>query len=89
MTHFVRVPAVERRLSGGRSLVHVVNGAKPVELAGSAPVIWDLLDIFSNVDELAAALNQRYTDEPAVIADGMWSALNLLRDAGLIVERSS
>ena len=65
MTHFARLPAVERRLSGGRSLVHVVNGAKPVELAGSAPVVWELLDIFSNVDELAAALNQRYTDEPA------------------------
>lgn len=89
MTDFARLPAVERRLSGGRSLIHVVNGAKPVELAGSAPVVWELLDIFSDVDELATALNQRYTDEPTVIAEGMWAALNLLRDAGLIVERPS
>ena len=89
MTHFDRLPAVERRLGGGRSLVHLVDGAMPVELAGSAPVVWDLLDIFSNVDDVAAALNQRYIDEPDVIAEGMWTALKLLREAGLILERSS
>jgi len=81
---YVRKPAVERELAGHRRLVQVVDSEQPTQLAGSAPVIWDLLREHSTAEQLVAMLQQHYSDSPEVIRSGLEVGLTYLVDAGLV-----
>lgn len=83
---FRRVPSVERSLSGGRRLVQAVGADAPTQLAGSAPMIWDLLATTSVGTEVVAAMQELYSDAPSVIAQGVDLGLKSLHDAALVVE---
>ena len=80
-----RVPHVERRLSGGRRLVQIVGSDRAVQLAGSAPMIWDLLDENPQPDQVVAQLQQHFSDAPDVIAQGVEVGLASLIDSALVV----
>lgn len=85
MARYRRVPALERSLAGGRRYVQPVGATVPIELGGSAPVIWDLLAEVSDSTQLRAVVQRTFDDEPAVIAAGTRLALEQLLEAGLIV----
>lgn len=80
-----RVPCVERELAHGRRLVQPLTAAKPSQLSGSAPLIWDLLRQHHTVDALVAMLQQRFSDSPEVIAAGVESALASMHRTELVV----
>ena len=84
-TNYLRVPHVERKLAGGRRLVQVVGAETPTQLAGSAPMIWDLLDEHPRVDQIVAILQQQFSDPPEAIASGVELGLNSLIEADLVV----
>lgn len=75
---------VERELAHGRRLVRALDAAEPTQLAGSAPLIWDLLDDHESVDAVVAMLQQRFSDAPDVIAAGVRSALASMQQSGLV-----
>lgn len=83
---FQRVPHVERNLSGGRRLVQVVGADRAIQLAGSAPLIWDLLDENPQPAQLVAQLQQRFSDRPEVIASGVEVGLRSLIESSLVIE---
>lgn len=83
--HYERVPHVERRLSGGRRLVQAVGSENPTQLAGSAPLIWDLLVDYPIAEQLAMQLQQQFSDPPEAIAAGVEAGLKSLIDASLVV----
>ena len=80
-----RVRFVERRLGRGRRFVQALDAATPSQLAGSAPIIWDLLDTHPSVDALTPELQKRFNDSPEIIASGVRSALAMLIESSLIV----
>jgi hypothetical protein len=80
-----RVPAVERELAYGRRLIQPLSASTPTQLAGSAPVIWDLLHEHHTVDALVAMLQQQFSDSPEVIAHGVRSALTAMTQTALVV----
>ena len=82
---YERVPHVERRLSGGRRLVQAIGSENPTQLAGSAPLIWDLLVDFPIAEQLAVELQRQFSDPPEVIAAGVEAGLRSLIDASLVV----
>lgn len=84
-TMYRRVSHVERRLSGGRRLVQIVGADRAVQLSGSAPMIWDLLDDHPDADQVAAQLQQHFSDAPEVIAQGVQVGLASLVDSALVV----
>ncbi len=81
---FERVPAIERSLARGRRLVQPLDAETPTQLAGSAPLIWDLLDIAPSVDDLVPELQSRFTDSPEVIANGIRAALSMFINSSLV-----
>jgi len=81
---YVRVPFVERTLSGGRRLVQAVGADAATQLSGSAPLIWDLLDEHPEVPQLVAMLQQQFSDPPETITQGVELALDSLLDAELV-----
>lgn len=81
---FDRVPFVERSLARGRRLVQPLGAETPTQLAGSAPLIWDLLEQRSSVDELVPELQSRFTDSPDVIATGIRSAIAMFIESALV-----
>lgn len=83
-SHYVRKPAVERELAHQRRLVHGVDSERPTQLAGSAPIIWDLLHDHSTAEGLVAMLQQHYSDAPEVIRAGLEVGLAHLVNAGLV-----
>ena len=83
--HYRRVPFVERHLAHGRRLVQPLTSRTPSQLAGSAPLIWDLLADNHSVEQLVAVLQGRFSDSPAVIAEGVQSALDSLIHASLVI----
>ena len=85
VTRYRRVPHVERRLSGGRRLVQTVDALRAIQLAGSAPMIWDLLDENPEPEQVAAQLQQHFSDPPTVIAAGVEVGLASLVDSKLVV----
>lgn len=85
-TEYHRVPFVERELAHGRRLVQPLASATPTKLSGSAPLIWDLLPAHPSIDGLVAMLQQRFSDSPVVIADGVRSALDAMMAASLVIE---
>lgn len=82
---YKRVPHVERNLSGGRRLVQAVGSERAIQLAGSAPLIWDLLDENPEPAQLVAQLQQRFSDSPEVIASGVDVGLRSLIESSLVV----
>ena len=78
-----RVRHVQRQLAQGRRCVQPLNADTPTQLAGSAPMIWDLLADRGTVDEIVAMLQQQFSDSPDVIASGVEAALNSFLDAGI------
>ncbi|NNC79927.1 MAG: PqqD family protein [Acidimicrobiales bacterium] len=87
MTTYVRVPAVERALVGERVLVLRLDQDTPIELAGSAPTVWSVLEDASELPEIIQVVASIYTDTPEVIAAGVEEALRHLIDANLVVEQ--
>jgi len=85
--HYLRVPHVERQLSAGRRLVQALDAQTPAQLAGSAPLIWDLLAEHATPEELASMLQQQFSDPPEVIASGVEAGLSSLIEASLVVEQ--
>lgn len=81
-----RTPFVERELAHGRRLVQPLSSKMPTQLSGSAPMIWDLLDEHPTVDAVVSMLQQRYSDAPDVIADGVRTALAAMMQSALVVE---
>lgn len=86
MARYRRVRALERSLAGGRRYVLPVGASAPIELGGSAPVIWDLLAETSDSTQLRAIVQRTFDDEPAVIAAGTRLAIEQLLEAGLVVD---
>jgi hypothetical protein len=86
-TRYERVRFVERDLGRGRRFVQALDAQAPTQMAGSAPMIWDLLDAHVSVNEVAAMLQQRFSDSPEVIANGVRMAIESFLDASLIVEQ--
>jgi len=82
---FRRVPCVERRLAGHRRFVQPLESEAPTQLAGSAPMIWDLLDYHPSVNTLVPELQLRFTDAPELIANGIRAALQMFIDSSLVV----
>lgn len=82
---FERVRFVERRLAQGRRFVQPLEAATPSQLAGSAPIIWDLLDTHPSVDALTPELQKRFNDSPELIVAGIRAAVQMLIDSALIV----
>jgi hypothetical protein len=83
-SEYRRVRFVERELAHGRRLVQALDADAPTQLSGSAPLIWDLLADNHSVDEIVALLQQRFSDAPEVIADGVRVALDSLVQASLV-----
>ena len=79
-----RLPHVERELAGDRRLVQVVGSDRAVQLAGSAPMIWDLLDDHREPAQIVAQLQQHFSDAPEVIAAGVEAGLRSLVASSLI-----
>lgn len=75
---------VERELAHGRRLVQALDAVEPTQLAGSAPLIWDLLDEHHSVDAVVAMLQQRFSDAPDVIAAGVRTALSSMQQNDLV-----
>ena len=65
----------------------IVGSDRPVQLAGSAPMIWDLLDENLQPDQVVAQLQQHFSDPPEVIAQGVEVGLASLIDSALVVAR--
>lgn len=85
-TEYRRTPSVERELAYGRRLVQPLSADVPTQLSGSAPMIWDLLDEHRTVDAVVAMLQQRFSDAPDVIADGVRAAIAAMMQSSLVVE---
>ncbi len=81
---FERVPHVERSLARGRRLVQPLVADTPTQLAGSAPMIWDLLDAHPSVEAIVPELQSRFTDSPDVIAGGVRAAISMFIDSSLV-----
>lgn len=79
-----KFPAVERNLANGRLLVQRRGGDKAVQLSGSAPLIWDLLDTHDSVTEIVNRLQERFSDPEETIASGVRSALALFEEQLLV-----
>lgn len=82
---YTKLPAVERNLANGRLLVQPIDAGKAVQLSGSAPLIWDLLDAHHNVVDIVTRLEERFTDPTETIATGVSSALELFVSQRLVV----
>jgi len=83
-TEFLRVAAVERSLLAGRRLVQPLNADAPTQLAGSAPIIWDLMDECPSVNALLPELQRMFSDSPEAIAGGIRNALEMFLDSRLV-----
>ncbi len=84
-TRFTRVATVERSLGADRRLVQPLDAQVPTQLAGSAPIIWDLLAERGSVNEVLAELQRVFSDAPEVIAGGIRAAFAMFLDSGLMV----
>jgi len=67
--------------------VQAVGTDRPTQLAGSAPLIWDLLEEHPEVGHVVAMLQQQFSDPPEVIAAGVQTGLQSLLDASLVVKQ--
>lgn len=67
--------------------MQIVGSDRAVQLAGSAPMIWDLLDENPQPDQVVAQLQQHFSDPPEVIAQGVEVGLASLIDSALVVAR--
>lgn len=73
-------------MANGRLLVQPLDAEAPSVLAGSAPMVFALLEHSCSRDELVSALAFRYPDDDAaVIEAGVESGLLAMHDAGIIV----
>ncbi len=81
---YEKVPAVQRRLAGGRMLVQRLDSDTAVSLSGSAPLIWELLDDGATAQELIDALVERYSDEREEIEVGVRAALDSFDEEALL-----
>lgn len=84
LVRYQQRPAVQRHLAGGRMLVQTLDSKTSVSLSGSAPVIWDLLEVPCTVDELADALLERYADDRERIEIGVRAALDSFETQKLV-----
>lgn len=89
MPSYRRRPAVERRLSRGRRLVQPVGSTTPRQLAGSAPLIWDLLASHHDLDGLIDESAHHFSDSREVVDSGTRAAVRMLLDGSLIEEVDS
>lgn len=78
MVLYRRRPAVERSLPGGRRLVQPLDAVTPSMLAGSAPLVWDLLETCDQVESVVAKLCERFDDSVEVIGSGVDAALHMM-----------
>ena len=81
---YQRAPCVERELSNDRVLVQPLTAETPIVLAGSAPLIFELLKHCSFVDELVIELQRLFSDDPNVLRNGVESALASLLEASIV-----
>ncbi len=72
---YTKTPAVERNLANGRLLVQRVEAEKAVQLSGSAPLIWGLLDQHQTVAEIVEQLLQQFSDPAETIEAGVRQAI--------------
>ena len=82
-----KVPVVQRNLANGRLLAQRLDSHKAVQLSGSAPLIWDLLDSQTTVEGLVQELTDRFSDSPETIESGVRSALDSFVQQKLVVAR--
>lgn len=75
---------VHETVDGEVIAIDLGNGSY-YSLAGSGPVIWDLLLIGASAAELGAALGARFDADPGVIAAAVDDLLVRLRESELIV----
>lgn len=85
---FLRVLSIERRLARGRLLVQPLTADTPTQLAGSAPMIWELLEEHPSVDALVPELQSRFTDSAETIAGGIRAAIAMFIDSSLVTTQS-
>lgn len=84
LVRYQQRPAVQRHLAGGRMLVQALDAATSVSLSGSAPAIWELLEVPSTVDELTDALIEQYSDTRERIEVGVRAALDSFESQELL-----
>ncbi len=84
-TVYRKVPAVERNLANARLLVQRIDKGKAVQLSGSAPLIWDLLDSHHTVAQVVDQLVERFSDSREMIEAGVRAALDSFVSQELVV----
>lgn len=84
MSNFERCRTVERSLPGGRRLVQPLDAAAASLLAGSAPLVWDLLLQFRDIESIVEVLCERFDDSPQIIGAGVSAAIEMMLAEQLI-----
>ena len=68
-------------------MVVLAPGAEePVTIAGSGGVVWDLLARPRTTEELVRELSQRFSTDPATLAEDLAGLLDQLAAAGALEE---
>lgn len=80
-----KAPAVDRNLANARLLVQRLDAERAVQLSGSAPLIWDLLDTHNTVDQVVDQLAERFSDTRETIEAGVRAALDSFIDQRLVI----
>lgn len=86
MSSYVRRSTVERRLHGERRLVQPLDAATPTQLAGSAPLIWVLLEHHCTAEEITQVLLDRFDSDVEAIRGGVADAISMMLRERLIEE---
>lgn len=82
--HFARAPGVLSRHTAGRVLLLPPAAERPVELAGTGVLVWELLARPRSEEDLAAVLGDRYGLAPSAIVKDIRPALRALEQSGAI-----
>lgn len=83
---YIKTSVVERNLANGRLLVQRVDADKAVQLAGSAPLIWELLDRKPTIRNIVDHLAQQFSDPAETIEAGVRQAIDSLVSQQLVEE---
>lgn len=81
-------PEVFHEIIEGEAVIVSMNSGIYYSAAKTAAAIWDLLVDGNSVDQIVAALGDRYRGDRAVIADSVQRLIDELQQEGLIVAKA-
>lgn len=83
---FTKAATVQRNLANGRLLVQRVDVEKAVQLSGSAPLIWELLDQHNTIPAVVEQLAEQFSDPAETIEAGVRQAIDSFISQQLVEE---